>query len=572
MGILTDRSRPLLWAGLLLPALAQSEQETPEDACRYASLQPEHVDFDQPREQLQYRPDLLIPPDARIREIRIHRQPIFNTDDPDQDNWLYRGINAINIQTREAALASQLVFGEGERYSALRLDESERALRDRPYLTGAWVRPYRVCGDEVDVAVVTRDTWTFFPSVGISRSGGETSTRLSLTDENFLGSGKEVSVSRSSDADRTETSFDYHDPNLFGSRWQADLGYAERSDGRGRHFGLERPFYRKGARWSFALDAERDEREESRFFGGDEVSDFRRELTQYGFHYGHSLGDTSRADRRLLVGYRYREDVFREVVDEPAPEPFPQDRTRSYPWLEFQWQEQSFHETVNLTQIQRVEDVRDGIDFRSRIGYSSPGLGGSDDRLVLEHHFSDGLVSSDTTFADYRLTQEGDYLFNQGQFENLRTSLRSRIFRGGLERWNSWYAMLELTAAHNLTADQQLFLGGDTGVRGFPRNYQTGNRRFVLTAERRYFPDWHPFSLFRLGGVVFMDAGRAWFTSDDPNGPDSDVLTNVGVGLRAASSRFEVNRMLHLDFAVPVDSADDDIDRFQVLLRGRASF
>src|SRR5256885_12903468 len=60
----------------------------------------------------------------------------------------------------------------------------------------------------------------------------------------------------------------------------------------------------------------------------------------------------------------------------------------------------------------------------------------------------------------------------------------------------------------NLAA--QLVLGGDTGLRGYPRNYQTGDRRVLLNVERRVYTDWYPFRLIRVGGAVFYDWGRAW--------------------------------------------------------------
>lgn len=562
----------ILLTAAALPALAvESDTQTDRAECRYAEMQPEDVNFDAPREQLRYQPDLIIPPDARIGEVHVHRQPIFDTRDPDQDNLLYRAINALNIQTWESTLQARLVFREGERYDRSRLDESERALREMDFLVGAWVRPFRVCGEQVDVAVVARDTWTFLPSVGFSRSGGETTTSFGLTDQNFLGSGKQVSVSRRSDADRTETSFAYHDPNVLGSRWVADLDYAERSDGRGRGFALERPFYREGARWSLGVETRRDRREDSLFFGGDRFSTFRRDLEEHGVHYGHSLGPTSRADRRLLLGYRYRRDRFSEVADEPPPEPFPQDRTLSYPWVGFEWQENTFHETINLTQMQRVEDIRDGIDFSTRLGYSAKGLGARNERIIMENRFSDGLIATDRQFADYRVTQQGHYRVGVDRVENLKVSLRGRYFHGGLERQTSWFTMLDVTAARNLTPDEQLLLGGDSGLRGYPRRYQTGDRRALFTLERRYFSNWHPLRLFRVGGVAFFDAGRTWFSDGRPNGPDEGILRDVGVGLRLASSRVEVTRMLHLDFAVPLDG-DDDISRYQVLIRGRSEF
>lgn len=555
----------ILGLAWVVPGLAATE------SCRESSVQPEDIDLDQPRDQLARQYDLVIPPGATIGEIRVHNRPIFDTDKPDQDNALYRLLNWLNLPTWDSALASQLVFAEGEYFSADELAESERILRSRQYLTAAWISPVRVCGDEVDVSVLVRDTWTLFPSLGVSRSGGESKATVGVSDPNFLGSGKSVSISRTRDADRSTTSFSFNDPNLLGSRWEANLGYEDRSDGEGRSIAIERPFYSERALWSFGVQGTEDRREDSLFFGGEKVSRFERDRSSASISYGTALGSSGVLQPRLLAGYRYEEQRFSPVEGRTPPDPFPGDRVLSYPWLGFQWRENRFHETANLTQLQRVEDVRDGIDFRTELGYSSETLGGTEDRLVIQHDFSDSIIATPRAFADYRVTQSGHYRLDESRVENLVASLQGRYFYGGAERWTSWYAMLEATAARNLTADQQLTLGGDNGLRGYPRHYQQGNRRFLATLERRYFPDWHPFSLFRIGGVAFVDVGRAWFDDGRTNGPDEGVLTDLGVGLRLASSRIEVDRMLHLDFAVPMDG-DDSIDGFQVLLRGRTRF
>ncbi|TDT37050.1 surface antigen-like protein [Halospina denitrificans] len=541
------------------------------EACRESQVQPENIDLDQPRDQLARQSDLIIPPGATIGEVQVHNRPIFDTDKPGQDNALYRLLNWLNVPTWDSALASQLVFSEGDYYSQDDLSESERILRSRRYLTAAWVSPIRVCGDQVDVSVLARDTWTLFPSLGVSRSGGENTATVGVSDPNFLGSGKSLSISRTRDADRSTTSFVAHDPNLLGSRWEARLGYADRSDGRGRNLSIERPFYSEQALWSFGIQAAEDRREDALFFGGDKVSHFERDSSSASISYGTALSRSGMTQPRLLAGYRYEEQRFSPVEGRVAPDPFPDDRVLSYPWIGFQWRQNRFHETVNLTQLQRVEDVRDGIDFRTEFGYSAEGLGASEDRIVVQHHFSDSIVATRRSFADYRFSQSGHYRLDEDRVENLTATLQGRFFYGGVDRWSSWYSVLEFSAARNLTADQQMTLGGDNGLRGYPRHYQQGNRRFLGTLERRYFPDWHPFSLFRIGGVAFLDVGRAWFDDGRRNGPDEGVLTDLGVGLRLASSRIEVDRMLHLDFAVPLDG-DDRIDGFQVLLRGRTRF
>ena len=226
---------------------------------------------------------------------------------------------------------------------------------------------------------------------------------------------------------------------------------------------------------------------------------------------------------------------------------------------------------TNLTRLQRVEDVRDGFEWRTELGYSSPGIGATEDRAVLNIDFRDALLVSDSNYASYGLSHSGTWRFDQARFENLIETLNLEYFHGGSVDWNSWYTNLSFTVAHNLTVDQHLLIGGDNGLRGYPSSYQQGNRRALWTLERRYFPDWYPFELFRVGGVLFTDVGRAWFDDGRNNGPDDGVLTDVGFGLRLASSRIEVQRMLHLDFAFPL-AGDDSVDQMQVLLRGRSRF
>jgi len=149
------------------------EAATEAGACRESQVQPGDIDLDQPRDQLARQSDLIIPPGATVGKVQVHDRPIFDTDKPGQDNALYRLMNWLNVPTWDSALVSQLVFSEGDSFDPEDLAESERILRSRQYLTAAWISPVRVCGDEVDVAVLTRDTWTLFPSLGVSRSGGE---------------------------------------------------------------------------------------------------------------------------------------------------------------------------------------------------------------------------------------------------------------------------------------------------------------------------------------------------------------------------------------------------------------
>ena len=562
--------RAALGCGLLINAHDLSAQPAPRE-CAVSEVQPEVIDLDQPRDQLARQTDLTIPEGARIGEIRIVRRPIFNTNDPEQDNVLYRTLNTLNIPTWESTLRSQLVFEPGDVYQPGMLEESERLLRQRSYLTAAWVGITQVCDDELEVTVLARDTWTLLPSLGASRAGGENTTNTGISDSNFLGSGKSVGLSFTKDADRSETSVDLNDPNVLGSHWRSGVSYDKLSDGRSRSAYLERPFYSERADWQFGVTARDDEREQSRYVGAQAIAEYRRQQEFASVDAGWRITDDNGRLLRLLTGYRYDARIFERLPDEPALDALPADRTLSYPWIGFQYLENQFREMTNLTRLQRVEDVRDGIVWRTELGYSSPGTGGTEDRAVMNMSFSDALVATETAYVNYGFSQSGTWRFDMDRAENLIATVNLEGFYGGTEAWNSWYSSLAFTAAHNLTLDQQLLIGGDNGLRGYPSSYQQGDRRTLWTLERRYFPDWHPFKLFRLGGVVFTDVGRAWFQDGRSNGPEDGVLADAGFGLRLASSRIDVGRMLHLDFAFPL-VGNDQIDDVQVLLRGRTRF
>lgn len=545
--------------------------EPGSEGCVASRIQPETIDLDKPRDQLARQDDLAIPEGARIGSIRIVRRPIFDTSDPEQDNFLYRSLNTLNTPTWASALRSQLTFEVGDTYNPELISESERVLREREYLTAAWVGATRICGDQVEVTVLTRDTWTLLPTVGLSRSGGENTSNLGLSDPNFIGSGKSVGISYEKDADRSETSLFFDDPNVLGSHWQAGFAFDERSDGRGRSAYLERPFFSETTTWRFGIRGIDDTREEARFVGAEEIADYQRNQEFFSVDGGWRLAQRGDRQLRLLAGYRYDALDFEQVPGETNLDILPEDRTLSYPWLGFDYRQNRFREMTNLTRLQRVEDVRDGFVWRTELGYSGSGLGATEDRVVLNMHYEDSLLATDTNYASFAIEQSGNYRLDEDRVENLVGTLSVQYFHGGSEAWNSWYTNLAFTAAHNLTADQQLLIGGENGLRGYPSDYQQGNRRALWTLERRYFPDWHPFKLFRVGGVIFTDVGRAWFTDGRNNGPDDGVLKDVGFGFRLASSRIEVQRMLHLDFAFPLDG-DDSIDDVQVLLRGRSQF
>jgi hemolysin activation/secretion protein len=126
------------------------------------------------------------------------------------------------------------------------------------------------------------------------------------------------------------------------------------------------------------------------------------------------------------------------------------------------------------------------------------------------------------------------------------------------------------TAGQELDLDNPVRLGGDTGLRGYPLRYQNGESKLLVTVEQRYFTDWYPLRLVRVGAAIFADVGRVW--GPNPVGEErKGWLADVGFGLRLALTRSASRKVIHVDVAFPL-GGDTTIDDVQFLLESRRSF
>jgi hemolysin activation/secretion protein len=135
---------------------------------------------------------------------------------------------------------------------------------------------------------------------------------------------------------------------------------------------------------------------------------------------------------------------------------------------------------------------------------------------------------------------------------------------------NVFTAAIEGQHGFDLDVDHQLLLGGDTGLRGYPLRYQAGDTLALMSVEERYYTDWFPFRLVRVGAAVFADVGRTWGTAPLASEPQG-WLSDVGFGLRLGNARSGLGNVLHMDLAFPL-GASSDISSVQVLLEAQKSF
>ncbi len=504
---------------------------------------------------------------AVIGEIVIDNQNIFDLNDPKDDTKLFRLANHLHSTTHKGIIREQLLFRSGERYSRRLLDESERILRGNVYFYDAWIRPIAYHDGKLDLRVTTRDVWTFNPGFNFGRSGGTNSTGVQLEELNLLGSGASLKLKHTNDVDRTESLVELSDMHAFGGFTAVDLNYANLSDGRMRHFTLNRPFYALDTRWAAGVSGRDDVQTDSLWDRGQIIDRFRDQHEAVQLYGGWSAGLQNGWVRRWSTGVTYDERRFDPVSTWTGVTAIPQDRRFLYPWVEFDLVEDRYVKFFNHDQIARTEDFYVGTTASVRVGWADSTLGSSRSALIFQSSavrgFSKGGIST--------LLLAGDF---SGRLENgvLRNGLLDGSARYYLEQGRSWlfFTTLQGSKGWRLDLNNQILLGGDSGLRGYPLRYQDGTARALWTLEQRFFSDWYPFRLFRVGAAVFFDAGRTWGNAPLA-APGLGLLKDAGFGLRFGNSRSGLGNVVHVDLAFPFNG-DTSIKRVQFLVQTEQSF
>ena len=510
----------------------------------------------------------LVSQGARIGEVRFNERAIFDTAAADEDTAMSRLGNRLHITTRRSTIEDQLLFKSGDLYQPGLLEESARILRDTRYLRDALVRPVAFHDGVVDVEVTTQDVWTFNPGISFGRKGGANSTGFELEELNFLGTGTQLGVGFSSDVDRDSKMIHYRDRQLGSSWWDLDTAYSDNSDGRLAEFTLDHPFYSLGSRWAGGLTLVDDQRTDSRYDLGEVVDQFATHEKFSSIYWGRSGGLRDGWARRLSVGLTYEDHAFSAVPGaDAAPVLLPADRTLVYPWIGAEWVQDEFRTARNRDQIEKTEDYSLGWHARAQLGYATESLGSDRNAVMLAGGVTKGLELSERQSMFFGVDARGR--LESGEIAGgLLTADARYYFRQSPRR--VLVLNLSATAGSNLDADQQVLLGGDNGLRGYPLRYQSGEGRWLFTAEQRLFSNWYPFQLFNVGGAVFYDMGASW--GRDPLGaPSQGLLRDVGFGLRLGSSRSALGNVLHIDVAYPLDG-DSSVHSLQFLVETKKSF
>ena len=486
---------------------------------------------------------------AIVGTIRVQPQNIFDLADEKEDNFLFRLANKLHIRTRPQVIERTLLFKTGERLSVQKIEETERLLRNNRYLYDVVIKAVKVEHGIVDIDVATKDTWSIDVGGSYSRSGGNNKTSFGAKDYNLFGTGLRVGYARTSDADRKGSEFEVSYAQAFDGWTRVNFSSGNFDDGKRKVAAIVRPFYSLDTRWAASASWIQNDRIDSIYNAGDTIAQYQHQQQIAEVSGGWSPGLLNDWAQRFTVGALYRDDRYGKKTGAIAPLPLPVNQDTRAPFFRYELIEDQFVKLKNRDQINRPEFFVLGFNAKLQVARTLTGWGSSQAAWLASAVVSNGfedrakrtlLVSA---VYDRRIATTGELMSQTGG------TMRYYIPNGSSALF---YVAISGDHLSGGGIADQLLLGGNNGLRGFPSRYQTGVNRALATIEQRVYTDWYPFRLFRIGGAAFVDHGRAWGGLNQ-NTIRSGWLSDAGIGLRVALDRAAFANVLHADIALPLN-------------------
>ena len=500
-----------------------------------------------------------------IGNIYIENNDVFDFSEQEENTWLHRTANYLHIETKVAVIKQQLLFQQGDVYDQLLVDETERLLRANRYIKSARIVPTRICDDKVELSVITTDSWTLTPGVSFGRSGGVNKTSISIEEHNVFGYGKQLSLDRKTDSDRSQNILLYEDNNLFGSRNVLSAQYQDNSDGRIYSISTGLPFYQFSSQKAWNISVSSSTSEKAIYQQGVLTNTLGKQNKRLNTYYAWADSSSPTSVNRFRIGWSYDDDRSFET-EIPATIQIPADTIYSSPFIGWQYKKLHYIKRTDLfgVGVDVTEDISIGYNADAQLGWINSKWGATDNLLSVATSYSRGFQPSNKQLALWKLNISG--LLGNNSTKDEKISARSDwyLFHNNRSRLHL-FGIIE--AGNNLSIDKQLAIGGDSGLRGYPLKYQTGNRKFLLSIEDHYFFDWYPLRLLKTGVSVFADMGSTW---DSKTGARR-TLRDIGFGFLLASTRQSRDHTLRIDFAFPLDDSDS-VDSFQILVGTQFGF
>ncbi|OEG74059.1 hypothetical protein BEL05_20500 [Shewanella colwelliana] len=495
---------------------------------------------------------------TKINKIVVVSNAIFDESDPDAF-FIHRWANYLHINTRESAILNKLSFNDNDQVSQKDLDEAQRILRYEPYIRDAKINfatkdPAADIDEEGETVLVeTWDNWSLLPTFSAGRSGGESKFSFGIKEDNLLGYGIRTRLKYKSSADRTGYQLAFQAPmDNWVKHSTLSANFYDNSDGQATQLDFTKPFYTLDSVDMYSGRYVDDLRVDTLRQNGNDINEFQHQINYANAQYGWRLNREGDWRSRIIVGVTQDEHTFDNIELYPDSV-LPQDRDYLYPWAAYQYIQDDFKVLNNVHLINYNEDFNLGWQHYVKLGIETQDL---NDSAPVGYHID---WRSSRGYQDEQqlilLAMNGEGVFATSQPDYFKVNAIAEYFYQITPKWTA-YSKVSLSTSQNNYLDKTFALGDNTGVRGYPNDYQHGDNQWLVTAEIRNYPNINLYQLAELGWAVFTDYGQA-SGGPDANNEESAPIGSVGIGARIYSSRSSYGNVAHIDFSVPFTTGEE---------------
>lgn len=492
--------------------------------------------------------------------------PIFDETDP-ETIFLHRFANWLHINTQTEVISERLPFKAGDKISQDDLSEAERILRGQPFIRDASVTLNKQCkfNQPVKINIQTWDTWSLLPTISFGRKGGKNKLSLGVKEDNLLGLGIRTKLRYNSDDQRTGYEIAAKAPLSIIKHSSIFADLADNDDGQFINLVFDNPFYQTYSEHMSYLSYLSDEHEQQIYQNGNDLNRF----IVVGHRYDVAAGWLWNADETLTkrIKLGFTQDKARFSLPDLATASdrlnLPEDRDYSYPWLGIEFFQADYKVLSDIYLISQAEDINLGWHHDIKLGYEVNGGGGYHLGLSSRkgYEIDSGLLL---------LSLDGQANLISSQKNQFLLSTNAEYFKRYTPLFG-FYARANLTTSQHQFMDTPVALGGESGVRGYPLQYQHGDHSVSTSIEARFYPNYNLYKILDFGFAAFADAGKAWSGDSAVNNETNSIIASVGLGLRIYSNRSSHHGVIHLDMVKPMHSSEN-VDSWEWRLQLKDSF
>jgi hypothetical protein len=494
-----------------------------------------------------------------ISAVIVHPRPPSAGDLPGIVGAAVRKASAIHAVTRPRVIEAFLALHAGDVCTELRRGESERILRDLPFIVSARITATADDRGRVQLDVYTTDETSLLLNANV-QGASPYFTRARLGDGNTGGQGLLTEADwREGFGYRDHYGAQVTDYALFGRPLGLSLQGSRDEIGGTWHATFVRPFYSDLQKFGWLVDAG-----EIRIYipflrptSPDAVDlDYTRHWDQVGgiarlgrpghlTLYGVTLSE-EREESGAIPVYVTDSGLRNDTIDTFASQYSQHHIAR----LNALWgiREIRYRQARGFDALTGVQDIATGVQFGTLVGHSLALLGAQDNDVFVSSTLYAGAGNAHS-FVGFQADGEGR--------EDLSTSHWDGVLTGARLAWY-WKPLPDQTVivSSEFGIGLQprlpfaLTLGDpDGGVRGYTTARVVGGARSVTRIEERW--SWGSFHHFAdLGLATFVDGGQMW-AEHVPFGVNTGMVVGAGFGLLAAVPP-QSKRLLRVDFDFPI--------------------